>query len=142
MAGGSVITSSLWLQVFLYFHSYLLWVYYISATITFIFKDVKFPFPRSILGWECSALIFLFAIDVSRLVLASKGNKTRQRSPLAVSLVLSLPVILGNVFFLEWQTYILRLDQIFNIFSLAFVSIEFVLGVWTFLTLAKQRVPL
>ena len=52
-------------------------------------------------------MVFLLPlIDASRLKLATRGNKTEQIPPLVWSLLLSVPSILGYIFFMQLQTYV------------------------------------
>ncbi len=73
--------------------------------VTLIYKSVVFPYPSSLLGAEATTLCFLALIDLGRMALGHKGNLTQARLPLMLFLVLSAPVILGHVFFINYQTY-------------------------------------
>jgi hypothetical protein len=83
---------------------------------------VVFPYPINLLGTEAAALVFLALLDVGRMVLGHKGNLTQSRLPLLLFLLLSVPVIVGHIYFLIAQTYVMRLDQIIN--AIALVSRE------------------
>tara|TARA_B110000977_G_C10710971_1_gene351263 strand:+ start:279 stop:578 length:300 start_codon:yes stop_codon:yes gene_type:complete len=86
------------------------------------------PYPPTALGWEVS-FIFLYAIvEMIRLFQASKGNKTEQIRPLFWSLLLSISVIIANAYYIDMQTYVMRVDVILNVVSLSFVGLEFVLS--------------
>jgi hypothetical protein len=79
---------------------------------------VEFPYPRDILGAEAATLSFLAVIDAGRMALGHKGNLTQSRLPLLLFVLLCCPVLLGHIFFLEFQTYVMRLDQIINVIAL------------------------
>jgi len=136
----SSLQSTLPLQVFLYFHPYYWILFYIASIIMLIYKSVQFPYPRDILGLEATALSFLAVVDAGRLVLGNKGNLTQARLPLLLFLILSAPVILGHVFFLEYQTYVMRLDQVINIIALVFVCSEVILAVFIVLAVLSLRI--
>lgn len=59
---------------------------------------------------------------------ASKGNKTEQIPPLFWSLLLSISVITANAYYIDMQTYVMRVDVILNVVSLSFVGLEFILS--------------
>jgi len=124
---SGILTSSLPLQIFFHYHYYFLWLFYVLEILSFIYKSVKLPYPSSIFSWEIAALCFLFVVDFARLFLGSKGNKTQAETLLAFCLFLSIPTILGNVFFFQWQTYVVRLEYIINVIALVFSVIECVL---------------
>mmetsp|Transcript_43498 Transcript_43498/g.85152 ORF Transcript_43498/g.85152 Transcript_43498/m.85152 type:complete len:162 (-) Transcript_43498:51-536(-) len=134
-----LLVTSLPLQIFLYYHFYFWAVYALVTTFTFIYKVAVLPYPRDIFNWEVSTFVFLVIIDISRLLLASKGNKTQHRTALIISCALCGPVITGNVFFLELQTYILRLDYIVNLFGLIASSCELVLSIFTIISFSQNR---
>lgn len=128
-AGGgawsqSSLQSTLPLQVLLYFHPYFWLLFYAVSIVTLVYKAVEFPYPSAILGAEATTLSFLAVIDLGRLALGHKGNLTQSRLPLGLFVVLCAPVILGHVYMLAYQTYILRLDQIVNVIMLCFVCVE------------------
>jgi ABC-type thiamin/hydroxymethylpyrimidine transport system permease subunit len=54
-------------------------------------------------------------------------------------LLLSVVVIIGNVYFLEWQTYVLRIDLILHSLSLGVVAMEFILGIFCVISFASSN---
>lgn len=62
-------------------------------------------------------IIFLFP-------LGSKGNLTEEEGPLGISLVITVGSILLSVYFLVWQTYVLKTDVIINAVLLIIYGIE------------------
>jgi transmembrane protein 216 len=80
-------------------------------------------------------MLFLMAfIENTRIFLASRGNKTEQIPPLVWSMSLSIPMIVGYVYFLTMQTYVLRIDVITNTIALCFVSLELLFSIFTSLS--------
>lgn len=57
-----------------------------------------------------------------------KGNLTERAQPVGLSLALSLISIIGNVFLILWQTYVLRAELILIIIQLSFIALEMLLG--------------
>jgi len=104
-----------------------------------IYKAVVFPYPRAILGAEAATLSFLAVIDAGRMALGHKGNLTQSRLPLLLFVLLCCPVIIGHVFFLEFQTYVMRLDQIINIIALIFVCAETLLAFFIVIAVLSLR---
>jgi len=73
------------------------------------------------------SLIAFISIFMSFLA-GKKGNLTERPLLVGVSLGLSLPAVLGNVFLLIWQTYLLRAELILIIIQLSFIGVEMLLG--------------
>lgn len=122
---GSV-AASLPLQMLLYYNQYIVAAYFIIMVIGFIYKADFLPYSSSLLGWECTAFAMFFLIDLTRLFLGSKGNRTRNVVTLATFLLLTVPIILGNVFFTQWQVRSSSvLCFVFNILLSIFVSHRF-----------------
>lgn len=57
-----------------------------------------------------------------------KGNLTERPQPVGLSLALSIPSIVGCVFLLIWQTYVLRVELILVSVQLSLIGLEFFLG--------------
>lgn len=111
-----------------------------AQVVCLIYKAVVFPYPSSLLAAEATALSFLALIDAGRLALGHKGNLTQSRLPLILFIMLCAPVILGHVFFLQYQTYVMRLDQIINGIALVFVSAEVLLAFFIILAVLSLRI--
>ena len=58
---------------------------------------------------------------------ASRGNRLESAGPLLFSLCLSAPVVIFHVYYLQLQTYVLRLDVVLQAIALAFVGVEVLL---------------
>lgn len=48
-------------------------------------------------------------------LLGTKGNLTEEEAPLGICLGITVGTVLLSVYFLVWQTYILRADVIINV---------------------------
>lgn len=91
---------------------------YLFCVCVFLLLAVEFPYPSDILSAEAATLTLLALIDAGRLALGHKGNLTQTRLPLLLFVLLSCPVIVGHVFFFDYQTYVMRLDSIINVIAL------------------------
>jgi hypothetical protein len=90
----------------------------------------KLYYVTSAIQWEM-ALVFLLPItDLCRNYITTRGNKTEQVGQLIWSMCLAAPTILGYVYFLHMQTYVLHIDKWLNGTALAFVSFEVVLSLF------------
>lgn len=94
------------------------WIYYAVTVCAIIYKAVKWPYPTSVLAWECTSLSLLCVIEAVRLTLGTRGNRTQSSRVTALFAVLCLPCIVAHVYFARYQTYVLRVDQVVNIIAL------------------------
>lgn len=99
---------------------------------------VALPYPSSPLGYETALMSAVFIIDVCRILLGWKANKTLQIAPLVLAFIACGPLIAAHVYFLERQTYVLRVDQIFNVISIIFLGAEALLTLPTIITFARR----
>jgi putative Mn2+ efflux pump MntP len=68
---------------------------------------------------------------------ARKGNLTERIVGVIVSILLSIPALLGGVFYLYWQTYVTRADIILSGIQLAFIGLELIFGIVSIITFAR-----
>lgn len=54
-----------------------------------------------------------------------------------VSILLSIPALLGGIFYLYWQTYVTRADVILAAIQLAFIGFELIFGIVSMITFAR-----
>ena len=68
---------------------------------------------------------------------ARKGNLTERIVGVIVSILLSVPSILGAIFYLYWQTYVMRADVILAGIQLGFIGLQLVFGIIAIITFAR-----
>lgn len=54
-----------------------------------------------------------------------------------VSILLSVPALLGAIFYLYWQTYVTRADVILASIQIAFIGLELLFGIISIITFAR-----
>ena len=118
-------------------HRVWLGIFFVVSILLYIYKGLSLPYRNAGLGFELTFLVVYAMIDWGRLYLGSLGNLTETAKPLAVFVVLSLPLIFANVFFLRLQTYVLNVDEGLNIIALVLLCLEAVLGTGTMLVVSK-----
>ena len=136
------ILASLPLQILFYFNGWYDIVYTVMMLALFAWKGTVLPYSaelRPLLGLEVVLVFVLAIIEYCRLFLGSRGNKTEQAGPLIWSVVLSLPAIAANVYYLHLQIYVTRAELVINAVALAFVGLEILLALLTIVTFIKAR---
>lgn len=127
---------SLHYQVILYFNSCYFLMYYIIEIIVCILKTYKLPYSTKTAAIEWLIVALLYPVQKSRIALGSKGNLTDKAPPIVISTVLNISTILGTLYLIKWQTYVIYLEIVIGYIELTFELICFVLG---FIHLLTQK---
>ncbi|XP_064019351.1 transmembrane protein 80 isoform X1 [Pogoniulus pusillus] len=98
--------------------------YFLATLMMIVYKSQVFSYPDDFLAPDLVVLFVMAILEVPRLYLGSKGNLTEEEAPLGLSLVLTLGSVVLAVYFLAWQTYVLRADVILNALLLSTYGLE------------------
>ncbi|NXW05986.1 TMM80 protein, partial [Fregetta grallaria] len=121
--------SSVPLQIVFYVNG-IYYIFYFLATLAMIvYKCQVFSYPHEFLAPDLALLFVMAILELLRLYLGSMGNLTEEEAPLALSLVIMVGSVILSVYFLVWQTYVLKADVIINAVLLFTYGIESVLQV-------------
>ena len=135
---GDAILSSLPLQILLFFNEAYRFLFFVLMLSGFIYKNNHFMYSDGVFGTEVFFLFAYFILDFGRGFQASKGNKTEQVGPLAISGILSVGVVMLHIYFFELQAYVLKLDRILNGIGVVFIALETLLMIFTSLTFYRD----
>ena len=96
-------------------------------TITFFpFFVAVLPFPNGTLASELVILSFLALLEVTRIFTGWKANLTENVGGMGLCVGLYVPGILGVLYFLVWQAYVLRIELIMCAMQLTVQSLQLV----------------
>ncbi|XP_027651068.1 transmembrane protein 80 [Falco biarmicus] len=125
----SSVLSSVPLQLLFYVNG-IYYIFYFLATLAMIvYKSQVFSYPDDFLAPDLALLLIMAILEVLRLYFGSKGNLTEEEAPLGLSLVITVGSVILSVYFLVWQTYVLKADVIINAVLLFTYGLESVLKV-------------
>ncbi|EEC18715.1 transmembrane protein, putative [Ixodes scapularis] len=136
-ADGEGILSSLPYQVLLVFGG---WFYVVFAAVElflFLFKGMSLPYPKGNMASEVCLLTFTTVVESVRLSLGKRGNLTERSPCVLLSLLLTVPAALSSVYFLLWQTYVLRLDVVLAAVQLGFQALQSLFALSSVLAFGK-----
>mmetsp|Transcript_18867 Transcript_18867/g.32473 ORF Transcript_18867/g.32473 Transcript_18867/m.32473 type:complete len:144 (+) Transcript_18867:41-472(+) len=136
---GTKILSSLPFQVLVYFNSWYCGIYFWLNIAIFIYKGLNLPYPPNTFGWEVVFIVVYVPVELCRLFLGSKGNKTEHAGPMYWFLLLSAPVAFGNIYYMILQIYVLRIDQVLNVINLVFIGLEVIFAIFAIITFHRYR---
>lgn len=132
-----MIRSSLPYEILLYLNGWYFGLFFVCECLLYAFKGETLPYADGVLPAEIILLLVLAAIEAFRLFFARKGNLTERIVGVIVSILLSIPSILGAIFYLYWQTYVMRADVILAGIQLGFIGLQLVFGIIAIITFAR-----
>uniref|UniRef100_A0A915ID01 Transmembrane protein 216 n=1 Tax=Romanomermis culicivorax TaxID=13658 RepID=A0A915ID01_ROMCU len=94
------------------------------TSILFVFKRQTLPYPTRNLATEIFLLLCFVITEFCRNFFAKKGNLTEQLWPIVTSLILTLPCSLCSIYFLLWQTYVLKIEVIVVSLNIGLTGLE------------------
>merc|ERR1711871_1113325 len=127
-AGG--MASLVVLEALIYFNKWYTMFWTVLNLLIFFYKGRTFPYPPDVLGWEVTCVVLYALIDRARCLLGSRGNKTEQKGPIAFFILLTLPCLIGNVYFHSFQIYVLQIDQSLNVMPFVLLGLQMPLALY------------
>uniref|UniRef100_A0A672TPB1 Transmembrane protein 80 n=2 Tax=Strigops habroptila TaxID=2489341 RepID=A0A672TPB1_STRHB len=121
--------SSVPLQLLFYVNGIYFIFYFLATLAMVLYKSQVFSYPDDFLTLDLTLLFIMAIVEVLRLYLGSRGNLTEEEGPLGLSLVMTVGSVFLAVYFLVWQTYILKADVILNAVLLLSYGMESILKV-------------
>jgi transmembrane protein 216 len=118
--------SSLMFEMLLYLNSFYFGMFGLCEFGMGLFKVMNLPYPTGTVISEFLLLLFLCCNEFVRIFMGRKGNLTERGLPVLVSIGLTVPSILGVVYFLIWQTYVLRLEVVLCAIQLTLQGLELI----------------
>uniref|UniRef100_A0A663F6D1 Transmembrane protein 80 n=2 Tax=Accipitrinae TaxID=8955 RepID=A0A663F6D1_AQUCH len=125
----SSVLSSVPLQILFYVNGIYYTFYFLVTLAMIVYKSQVFSYPDDFLAPDLALLFIMAILEVLRLYFGSKGNLTEEEAPLGLSLVITVGSVILSVYFLVWQTYVLKADVIINAVLLFTYGLESVLKV-------------
>ena len=102
---------------------------YLIITLQLLFyKAYLFDYPPLYFVLEVGALLLLTVWQLIRLFVGTKGNKLETSSTTLGFICMGLVALLGNVYFLQFQTYVLAMETYLNYLCICLGAIELLLS--------------
>lgn len=103
--------ASLPLQILLFLDERYLLFHFLVALMLFVYKGSTLKYHGNTLGAEIAGVFFFAAYQFSRLFLGenyagSVANKTETVKTMVWFVLLTLPAVIGGVFYIKLQTYV------------------------------------
>ncbi|XP_019375344.1 PREDICTED: transmembrane protein 80 [Gavialis gangeticus] len=121
--------SSVPLQILFYLNGIYYIFYFLATLLMIIYKSQVFSYPDNFLALDLALLFIMAILEAIRLYLGTKGNLTEEEASLGVSLVITVGSVILSVYFLVWETYVLKADVIINTILLVTYGLEAILQI-------------
>ena len=121
--------ASLSLQVTIKIDYYVQWVFVYITGILMLYKIYEYSFPLSSFFVDMLIFVGLIALQFTRLFIGARGNKTESFWITSLFILLSLVTIVGNLYFLDMQTYVIVIEAIIGFVSIGMGGLQFILGI-------------
>ncbi|XP_031138759.1 transmembrane protein 80-like [Sander lucioperca] len=113
-------------------------VFYFLFTLGLIIrKSLVLPYPVDALVCDVCLLFLLAALDFLHFFCGVKGNLTESERYILANLIVTGTTILLTIYFLVWQTYVMRADIIISSVLLVAYGLDGVLALSTLARLAS-----
>ena len=103
-------------------------VFFGFAFVGLFYKAYVYNYVAGYFGAEIVGVCALFSLQVLRLFVGSKGNKCEASDVTFSFLILTIITVATNVYYIQYQTYVLLIDVVIGAISLSAGSLEFIFG--------------
>ncbi|ORC93481.1 uncharacterized protein TM35_000013580 [Trypanosoma theileri] len=103
-------------------------IWFIVTLSLLIYKGTVLYFPPAAQPMEIVSSFLLLMVDVAAFFLGSRGNITEETTPMIFSIILLLVAVLGAMYYMWFQTYVMMLDLAFSATLLAFNGLGLLAG--------------
>ncbi|XP_063053324.1 transmembrane protein 80-like [Engraulis encrasicolus] len=131
-AKSSAVLSSVLLQLMIYISAIYYVFYFLSSIGLTIYKMNVLSYPTEHLAVDLFLLLFMALLEALRLYWGVCGNLSENEGYIGVNLGATVGSVMLSVYFLVWQSYVLRADLILNSVLLASYALNGIVGFATF----------
>ncbi|KAL7857683.1 hypothetical protein AOLI_G00177850 [Acnodon oligacanthus] len=122
------VLSSVLLQILLCLSAFYSLFYFLASLCLIIYKSQVLSYPDSDLALDVCLLLLMAALDIIRVYLGVRGNLQESEKYVGANLIITGATLLFAVYFLVWQSYVLRADVIVNSILLCLYGLTGVVG--------------
>ncbi|KAK6472916.1 transmembrane protein 80-like isoform X1 [Huso huso] len=126
---ASLQLSSVPLQMLFFLNGVYYGFYFLATLLMVIYKSQVLSYPDGNLALDLALLFIMAILEAIRLYLGVRGNLKEEEVSVGISLALTVGSMLLSVYFVVWQTYVLRADVIVGAVLLVIYGLEAILDV-------------
>ncbi|XP_069037853.1 transmembrane protein 80-like isoform X3 [Lepisosteus oculatus] len=103
-----------------------------------IYKSQVLSYPDRDLALDLALLFLMAVLEAVRLYWGVRGNLKESQQSVGICLAITLASVLLSIYFLLWQTYVLRADVILNSILLSLYGLQGIVGLITIASFARS----
>ncbi|XP_069037851.1 transmembrane protein 80-like isoform X1 [Lepisosteus oculatus] len=135
---SAVVLSSVPLQVLFYLTGLYFAFYCLCTLLMVIYKSQVLSYPDRDLALDLALLFLMAVLEAVRLYWGVRGNLKESQQSVGICLAITLASVLLSIYFLLWQTYVLRADVILNSILLSLYGLQGIVGLITIASFARS----
>jgi len=121
------VRSSVIFEIFLTINRFGLLFWVLIESLSFVYKNATIIYPsQGIVAGEIILMLSVFFVDLFRILLASISNRTENILLSALTIILTIAVFFGYLYFILWQLFVIRAELIMTIIALVFTGSEII----------------
>lgn len=123
----SNVRSSVIFEIFLTINRWCLLLWLLIESLSFVYKNATILYPnQGYIAGEIILMLAVFFVDLFRILLSSISNRTESILLAAFTIILTIAVFFGYLYFIVWQLFVIRAELIMTAIALAFTGSEIV----------------
>jgi hypothetical protein len=123
----SNVRSSVVFEVFLTINRWGVLFWLLVESLSFVYKNATIIYPsQGQIAGEIILMLAVFFIEVLRILLGSISNRTESILLSALTIILTIAIFFGYLYFVAWQLFVIRAELIMTIIALLFTGIGIV----------------
>jgi transmembrane protein 216 len=119
----SNVRSSVIFEIFLAINFWCLLLWLLVESLSFVYKNATIIYPsQGQIAGEIILMLSVFFVDLLRIFLGSISNRTESILLSAVTIILTVAIFFGYLYFIVWQLFVIRAELIMTIIALVFTG--------------------
>src|SRR5579871_2095736 len=119
----SNVRSSVIFEIFLTINRWCLLFWLLVESLSFVYKNATIIYPsQGLIAGEIILMLCVFFADLFRILLGSISNRTENILLSAITIILTIAIFFGYLYFIVWQLFVIRAELIMTIIALIFTG--------------------
>lgn len=119
----SNVRSSVLFEIFLTINRWIVLFWLLVESLSFVYKNATIIYPsQGQIAGEIILMLCVFFIDLLRILLGSISNRIESILLSALTIILTIAIFFGYLYFISWQLFVIRAELIMTIISLIFTG--------------------
>jgi len=117
------VRSSVIFEIFLTINRWCLLLWLLVESLSFVYKNATIIYPtQGQIAGEIILMLSVFFVDLLRIYLGSVSNRTENILLSALTIILTIAIFFGYLYFIQWQLFVIRAELIMTIIALVFTG--------------------